>query len=53
MSINYSFYSVYYLADFDQALSWLKKQLKPNDVLILMGAGDIFRVGESLLKQKK
>lgn len=41
-----------YLSDFDQALSWLKKILKPNDILLLIGAGDIFRVGERLLKKK-
>ncbi|MDP3836904.1 MAG: UDP-N-acetylmuramate--L-alanine ligase [bacterium] len=40
-----------YLADFDDALSWLKKTLKPNDVLLLIGAGDIFRVGERLIKR--
>jgi len=44
---------VQYLADFDQALFWLQKKLTTNDVLILMGAGDIFRVGETLLKKNK
>jgi UDP-N-acetylmuramate--alanine ligase len=42
-----------YLANFDQVLVWLYKNLKLDDVLILMGAGDIFRVGESLLKKNK
>lgn len=42
-----------YLSDFEQALSWLKKSLKPNDILLLIGAGDIFRVGEKLLRKKK
>lgn len=41
-----------YLKDFDQALIWLKKNLRPNDILLLIGAGDIFRVGERLLKKK-
>jgi len=40
-----------YLADFDDALNWLKKTLKPNDVLLLIGAGDIFRVGERLIRK--
>lgn len=44
--------SVQYLKDFKQALVWLQKNLKIGDVLVLMGAGDIFRVGESLLKKK-
>ncbi|MGE5426172.1 MAG: UDP-N-acetylmuramate--L-alanine ligase [Bacillota bacterium] len=43
---------VKYLKDFDQALSWLEKALRPGDVLLLMGAGDIFRVGERLIKRK-
>jgi UDP-N-acetylmuramate--alanine ligase len=50
---NNSKQSVKYLKDFDQALSWLQKNLKTGDVLILMGAGDIFRVGENLLRKKK
>jgi len=41
-----------YLKNFDQALEWLQKNLEKNDVLVLMGAGDIFRVGEKLLKKK-
>jgi len=41
-----------YLKDFDQALNWLQKTLRPNDLLLLIGAGDIFRVGERLLKKK-
>jgi len=40
-----------YLANFDDALVWLKKTLRPGDVLVLMGAGDIFRVGERLIKK--
>ena len=42
-----------YLADFNQALSWLQKILKSDDILLLIGAGDIFRVGERLLKKKR
>lgn len=45
--------SLKYLKDFDQALVWLGKNLKTKDVLVLMGAGDIFRVGERLLNKKK
>lgn len=42
---------VSYLTDFDQALLWLKKTLTKNDILLLVGAGDVFRVGEKLIKQ--
>ena len=30
--------------------AWLKENVKPDDVVITMGAGDIFRAGEALLK---
>jgi UDP-N-acetylmuramate--alanine ligase len=40
-----------YLKDFDQAVKWLKKEIKKNDVVLLLGAGDVFRVGERLLKK--
>jgi UDP-N-acetylmuramate-alanine ligase len=30
---------------------YLRDNLKANDLLLLMGAGDIFRVGENLLKK--
>ena len=42
--------SIKYLKDFDQSEVWLKKNLKKDDVLILLGAGDIFRVADRLLK---
>ena len=42
---------VKYLADFNQASEWLKKDLKKGDILVLLGAGDVFRVGEMLLKK--
>jgi UDP-N-acetylmuramate--alanine ligase len=32
-----------------QATTYLKKRLKTDDLLLLMGAGDVFRVGQNLL----
>ena len=32
---------------------YLSRYLKPNDVLILMGAGDVFKIGQGLVKKKK
>lgn len=43
---------VVYLSDFNQALDWLYKVLGPDDILLLIGAGDVFRIGEKLLKRK-
>ncbi len=44
---------VSYLDNFDIALMWLKKTLTKNDVLLLVGAGDVNKVGESLIKKEK
>jgi UDP-N-acetylmuramate--alanine ligase len=40
-----------HLHDFDEALKWLKQEIKKDDVVLLLGAGDVFRVGEGLLKK--
>jgi len=42
-----------YLQDFDQAVKWLKREIQKDDVVLLLGAGDVFRVGEKLLKRVK
>lgn len=36
---------------FDEIVSFLKSELKPNDLLITIGAGDVYRVGELFLKK--
>jgi UDP-N-acetylmuramate--alanine ligase len=40
---------VVHIADLKEATKWLTKQLRPGDVVITMGAGDITQVGEELL----
>lgn len=35
------------------AAAYLKKHLKASDILLLMGAGDVFRVGQELLSSDK
>jgi UDP-N-acetylmuramate--alanine ligase len=44
---------VSYIDNFDLALMWLKKTLAKNDVLLLVGAGDVNKVGENLIKMEK
>ena len=39
-----------YAHDFSSALKILKKELKDGDVVITMGAGDVFKIGEMYLK---
>jgi UDP-N-acetylmuramate--alanine ligase len=41
--------SVYSFDDFNTAEQWLRKNLIPGDLLITMGAGDVYLVGEHLL----
>ena len=41
---------VVYQEDLESVEKYLREHLKSNDLLLLMGAGDIFRVGENLLK---
>ena len=40
-----------YFKDLKAAESYLRTNLRDGDLLLLMGAGDIFRVGEGLLKK--
>lgn len=37
------------ISNIEKAIKYLKPRLSNKDVLLLMGAGDVFRVGESLL----
>ncbi|MBW1615481.1 MAG: UDP-N-acetylmuramate--L-alanine ligase [Deltaproteobacteria bacterium] len=39
-----------YVESKEAALLYLKKRLKPNDILITLGAGDVWKIGEALLK---
>jgi UDP-N-acetylmuramate--alanine ligase len=40
---------IIYKSDFDSTVSHLKRILKPNDILLTLGAGDVPKVGEALL----
>lgn len=44
--------NVKYLAAMPEAVKYLKSHLKKQDILLLMGAGDVFRIGQDLLKNK-
>ena len=41
---------VHYARDFDAAVSHLKQILKPGDILLSLGAGDVWKVGMDVLK---
>ncbi len=40
---------VLHIADLSEASTWVSKRLRPHDVLITMGAGDVWRIGEMVL----
>ena len=42
--------TVKHIATMPEVIKYLKSKLKAGDVLLLMGAGDVFRIGEALLK---
>lgn len=41
--------TVKHLPDMEQAENYLKDNIRPKDLVLLMGAGDVFRIGEKLL----
>ena len=42
---------VVYFQDFETAVSHLIKILNPEDILLTLGAGDVWKVGEMVLKE--
>ncbi len=39
-----------FMEDFDEAVAHLKKILQPEDILLTLGAGDVFKIGEKMLE---
>lgn len=39
-----------YMESFEEVVTYLKEHLKPGDILVTMGAGDVYQIGEMLLK---
>lgn len=44
--------NVLYLATIEEVTEYLKKKLKKGDLVVTMGAGDVWKVGEKLLGKK-
>jgi UDP-N-acetylmuramate--alanine ligase len=42
---------IVFLQDFETAVSHLIKILNPGDILLTLGAGDVWKVGEMVLKE--
>ncbi len=41
-----------YMPDFQQITDYLTEQIRPGDLVITVGAGNVFQIGEMLLNQK-
>jgi len=44
---------VLYLSNLDEVEEYLEENIEPNDIIVTMGAGDIYKLGEKLLDQIK
>lgn len=53
IKINYPNKKVEYLPTLKDVENYLRNNLKRKDVVVLMGAGDVFRVGERLIKNNE
>ncbi len=41
-----------YFDSFDEIANYLEDKISKNDLIITIGAGDIYKVGEKLLQEK-
>ncbi len=45
--------AVHFIPDFDNIIRFLKKIVKPNDIIVVQGAGDINKLGRRLIEELK
>jgi len=50
--INAKSNNAIYISDFSDIVEYLKENVSPGDLILTMGAGDVYRVGEMFLKEK-
>ena len=43
------FYSTYYIPNFDDIVDFLKRNAKPNDIVLTQGAGTVTQIGPKLV----
>lgn len=41
----------YYMESFEEISSYIYENMKPNDIVLTMGAGDVYRIGEMILEK--
>jgi UDP-N-acetylmuramate--alanine ligase len=50
MKSRYPDRKIYYVKDFDDIARYLKKVADKDDIIMTMGAGDVYKIGEMILK---
>lgn len=50
MKAKYPDRSIFYVKDFEDIVNYIKKVAEADDIVMTMGAGDVYKVGELLLK---
>lgn len=43
---------VYYVKDFEDIVNYIKKVAGKDDIVMTMGAGDVYKIGEMLLAEE-
>ena len=52
-AINNNGNSAFYMETFDEIVKFLQDNLRPNDMVVTMGAGDVYKIGQMLLNSQK
>lgn len=52
-AINNNGDSAFYMETFDEIVKFLQDNLRPNDMVVTMGAGDVYKIGQMLLNSQK
>lgn len=52
-AINNNENSAFYMETFDEIVKFLQDNLRPNDMVVTMGAGDVYKIGQMLLNSQK
>ncbi len=45
--------SIFYISDREELIKTVKEKLKESDIVLTMGAGDVWKIGEELIKRLK
>ncbi|MBQ3290813.1 MAG: UDP-N-acetylmuramate--L-alanine ligase [Mogibacterium sp.] len=51
MKIKYPERNIFYVKDFEDIARYLRKVAQQDDIVMTMGAGDVYKIGEMLLKK--